>query len=163
MNSQPSPALISLLESPRARAVNLSYLDDESGKSLLHEAARRKDLRLIELVVRAGADVFVRDRRGKMAYDGLGKDDRVRVFLRQCMFPSIPSYFMTETGTNQLQITTSLLLMLRRPSPQYSGDICTSIPTSLVGTIIAGSSSKTVFCHVRFQTCGCHFTFLPSP
>lgn len=83
MDAQPSPALVSLLESPRARAVNLSYLDDESGRSLLHEAARRKDLRLIELVVRAGADVFVRDRRGKMAYDGLGKDDRVRVFLRQ--------------------------------------------------------------------------------
>ncbi|KAL4063740.1 Oxysterol-binding protein-domain-containing protein [Scleroderma citrinum] len=83
IDAQPSPALTSLLESPRARAVNLSYLDDTSGTSLLHEAARRKDLRLIELVVRAGADVFVRDRRGKMAYDGLGKDDRVRVFLRQ--------------------------------------------------------------------------------
>lgn len=140
MDAQPSPALISLLESPRARAVNLSYLDDESGRSLLHEAARRKDLRLIELVVRAGADVFVRDRRGKMAYDGLGKDDRVRVFLRQCMFLSVPSYFMTETGTNQLPITTSLLLTLRCPSPPYSGDICTSTPTLLVGTIIAGSS-----------------------
>lgn len=34
--------------------------------------------------MRAGADVFVRDRKGKMAYDGVGKDDRVRVFLRQC-------------------------------------------------------------------------------
>ncbi|KAG6333241.1 hypothetical protein ID866_5849 [Astraeus odoratus] len=83
LDAQPSPAFVSLLESPRARALDLSYLDDTSGTSLLHEAARRKDLRLIELAVRAGADVFVRDRRGKMAYDGLGKDDRVRVFLRQ--------------------------------------------------------------------------------
>jgi hypothetical protein len=66
------------------RFVNISYLDDASGRALLHEAARRKDLRLIELAVRAGADVFVRDRRGKMACDGVGKDDRVRVFLRQC-------------------------------------------------------------------------------
>lgn len=94
-NAQPHPALLALLESPRARFVSLSYLDNDSGTSLLHEAARRKDLRLIELAVRAGADVFVRDRRGKMAYDstGAGKDDRVRVFLRQCKCPSrrVPS------------------------------------------------------------------------
>lgn len=80
----PPPALLALLSSPRIRFVNLSYLDDSSGRALLHEAARRKDLRLIELVGRAGGDVFVRDRRGKGAGDGLGKDDRVRVFLRQC-------------------------------------------------------------------------------
>ncbi|THU98961.1 hypothetical protein K435DRAFT_720157 [Dendrothele bispora CBS 962.96] len=82
-SSSPSPALVALLESPRVRFVNLSYLDDDHGTSLLHEAAKRKDLRLIELAVRAGADVFVRDKKGKMAYDGTGKDDRVRVFLRQ--------------------------------------------------------------------------------
>lgn len=89
LSEPPSSALISLLDSPRIRFVNLSYLDDDSGTSLLHEAARRKDLRLIELAVRAGADVFVRNRKGKMAYDGTGKDDRVRVFLRQCV-----SYFL---------------------------------------------------------------------
>ncbi|KAF4610323.1 hypothetical protein D9613_010281 [Agrocybe pediades] len=81
--SSAPPALIQLLESPRARFIDLSYLDDDSGTSLLHEAARRKDLRLIELAVRAGADVFVRNRKGKMAYDGAHKDDKVRVFLRQ--------------------------------------------------------------------------------
>lgn len=85
-HTQPNPALLALLESPRIHFVNLSYLDDDSGTSILHEAARRKDLRLIELAVRAGADVFVRDRKGKMAYEGAGKDDRVRVFLRQCTF-----------------------------------------------------------------------------
>lgn len=86
LNDPPSPALIHLLESPRIKFVDLSYLDDDTGTSLLHEAARRKDLRLIELAVRAGADVFVRNRKGKMAYEGAGKDDRVRVFLRQCVF-----------------------------------------------------------------------------
>ena len=86
VNDPPSPALISLLESPRVKFVDLSYLDNDSGTSLLHEAARHKDLRLIELAVRAGADVFVRNRKGKMAYEGSGKDDRVRVFLRQCSF-----------------------------------------------------------------------------
>jgi oxysterol-binding protein 1 len=64
--------------------VDLSYLDNDSGFSLLHEAAKRKDLRLIELAVRAGADIFLRDRRGKMAHEAAGKDDRVKVFLRQC-------------------------------------------------------------------------------
>ena len=33
---------------------------------------------------KAGADVFVRDRKGRPVYDSAGKDDRVRVFLRQC-------------------------------------------------------------------------------
>ncbi|KAG0702561.1 Oxysterol-binding protein-domain-containing protein [Suillus ampliporus] len=83
VDASPNAALVALLESPRARGVDLSYLDDASGTSLLHEAARRKNLRLIELAVRAGASVFVRDRRGKMAYEGTGKDDHVRVFLRQ--------------------------------------------------------------------------------
>ncbi|KAG1835395.1 Oxysterol-binding protein-domain-containing protein [Suillus subalutaceus] len=83
MDASPNTALVTLLESPRARGVDLSYLDDASGTSLLHEAARRKNLRLVELAVRAGASVFVRDRRGKMAYEGTGKDDHVRVFLRQ--------------------------------------------------------------------------------
>lgn len=83
-NAPPPQALLELLSSPRIRFVNLSYLDDSSGRALLHEATRRKDLRLIELVGRAGGDVFVRDRRGKGAGDGLGKDDRARVFLRQC-------------------------------------------------------------------------------
>ncbi|KAG1730935.1 Oxysterol-binding protein-domain-containing protein [Suillus paluster] len=83
IDASPNVALVALLESPRARGVDLSYLDDASGTSLLHEAARRKNLRLIELAVRAGASVFVRDRRGKMAYEGTGKDDHVRVFLRQ--------------------------------------------------------------------------------
>ena len=67
----------------------VTYLDNNSGTSLLHEAARHKDLRLIELAVRAGADVFFRNRKGKMAYEGSGKDDRVRVFLRQCLFSTL--------------------------------------------------------------------------
>ncbi|KAL1719000.1 Oxysterol-binding protein-domain-containing protein [Schizophyllum commune] len=82
-DSPPPQGLIELLESPRIKFVNLSYLDDDTGTSLLHEAAKRRDLRLIELAVRAGADVFVRNRRGKMPYEGTGKDDKVRVFLRQ--------------------------------------------------------------------------------
>ena len=75
-----------MLSTPRIRLVDLSYLDDGKGTTILHEAARRRDLRMVELAVRAGGDVFVRDRKGRAVTDGLPKDDRVRVFLRQCKF-----------------------------------------------------------------------------
>ncbi|KAI0089766.1 Oxysterol-binding protein-domain-containing protein [Irpex rosettiformis] len=82
-NERPPEALIRLLSSPRIRLVDLSHLDESQGTTLLHEAVKRKDLRMVELAVRAGADVFVRDRKGRMAGDGHSKDDRVKVFLRQ--------------------------------------------------------------------------------
>ncbi|KAI0716160.1 Oxysterol-binding protein-domain-containing protein [Cerioporus squamosus] len=83
-NEPPPDALVKLLDSPRIRLVDLSYLDDASGRTLLHEAARRKDLRLVEKAIRAGADVFVRDRKGRPVYESAPKDDKVRAFLRQC-------------------------------------------------------------------------------
>lgn len=81
-----SKPLIDFLSSPRIKHVDLDYIDDQSGTTLLHEAAKRRDLSLLELAIRAGADVFVRDRKGRAVYDasGTGKDDQVRVFLRQC-------------------------------------------------------------------------------
>ncbi|KAI0307052.1 Oxysterol-binding protein-domain-containing protein [Multifurca ochricompacta] len=82
-NDPPSPVLLALLSSPRSRLVDLSYLDDTSGSTLLHEATRRRDLRLVDLAVRAGADVFIRDRKGRPVQEVVGKDDRMRVFLRQ--------------------------------------------------------------------------------
>jgi hypothetical protein len=45
----------------------------------------RRDLRLVEIAVKRGADVFVRDKRGKRVLDGeKNPDERIRVFLRQC-------------------------------------------------------------------------------
>ncbi|KZT24322.1 hypothetical protein NEOLEDRAFT_1170159 [Neolentinus lepideus HHB14362 ss-1] len=79
----PPAALLALLESPRVKLIDLSHIEESSGTTILHEAARRKDLRLVELAVRAGADVFARDRKGHVVGHGLPKDDRVRVFLRQ--------------------------------------------------------------------------------
>ena len=94
--SAPPPAdLLRILTSPRARLIDLSYLDSTSGRSLLHEAAIRRDLNLIEKSVAAGADVFVRDRRGKGVGEGEGisKDDKVRVFLRQCVSSVLSVYY----------------------------------------------------------------------
>ncbi|THH03314.1 hypothetical protein EW145_g6356 [Phellinidium pouzarii] len=80
----PPQALRDLLHSPRAHLIDFSYLDPTTGRSLLHEAARRKDLSLIDMSIKAGADVFVRDRRGRAVGEGGGsRDDKVRVFLRQ--------------------------------------------------------------------------------
>jgi ankyrin repeat protein len=84
LSSSPPSALLGILSSPRSRHVNLSYLDEDSGTSLLHEASRRKDASLVELAIRAGADIFVRDRRGRTVQDVVGKDDKMRAFLRQC-------------------------------------------------------------------------------
>lgn len=102
-SERPPDALIAMLSLPRAKILDLLYLDDVTGGTLLHEAAKRKDLRMVELAVRAGADVFVRDRKGRSVTDGLGKDDRVRVFLRQCayMFHAYANTAHPETPSQQ--------------------------------------------------------------
>lgn len=77
--------IVKFLDLPRAENVNLNALDDRTGTSLLHEAARRRDLRLVEMAVKRGADVFVRDRRGRRALEGdKGADERIRAYLKQC-------------------------------------------------------------------------------
>lgn len=78
------PALIDILKSPRVKLLDLSHIDESTGSTILHEAAKRKDLRLVEQAIQAGADVFVRDKRGRSVMEVAGKDDRVKVFLRQC-------------------------------------------------------------------------------
>ena len=54
----------------------------ESGGTLLHEAARKKDLKLIQLLLLHGADPFRRDRKGKLPQD-ITKDDRTRAILKR--------------------------------------------------------------------------------
>ena len=54
----------------------------ETGGTLLHEAARKRDTTLIQLLLMHGADPFRRDRRGKLPQD-VTKDDRTRSFLRK--------------------------------------------------------------------------------
>lgn len=77
------PELLAILTSPRVRNVDLTHLDAASGTTLLHEAAKRKDLRLVELAIRGGADPFVRDRKGRGVAEHANKDDPIKVFLRQ--------------------------------------------------------------------------------
>ncbi|KAK2740448.1 hypothetical protein FQN57_006075 [Myotisia sp. PD_48] len=53
-----------------------------SGGTLLHEAVRRKDTRLIQILLMNGADPFRRDRKGKLPQD-ITKDDRIRAIVKK--------------------------------------------------------------------------------
>lgn len=160
-----------LLSSPRIRLVDLSYLDDASGRTLLHEAARRKDLRLIELAVRAGADIFVRDRRGRAVYDSAGKDDRVRAFLRQCkvIHLSIPPLVFDLFSSLQSQIRTIHSSQNHLPNHQSLEVTSTSTRTLRRDTTRDGSYCTTAFCLVsrsaplRLNRCPLTVFRLPTP
>ncbi len=54
----------------------------EHGGSLLHEAARKRDLKLAQMLLLNGADPFRRDRKGKLPQD-VTKDDRTRAILKR--------------------------------------------------------------------------------
>lgn len=100
-------AMVEFLEGPRTEILNLNVLDENKGTGLLHEASRsapghfhfgrkltriysRRDLRLVELAVKRGADVFVRDKRGRRVLDEKSGDERIKAFLRQCAYMSAP-------------------------------------------------------------------------
>ncbi|KAK5685103.1 hypothetical protein LTS10_003179 [Elasticomyces elasticus] len=54
----------------------------ENGGTLLHEAARNKDVKLAQLLLLNGADPFKRDRKGKLPQD-VTKDERTRAILKR--------------------------------------------------------------------------------
>lgn len=53
-----------------------------SGGTLLHEAARKKDTQLIQVLLMHGADPFRRDKKGKLPQD-VTKDDRTKGILKK--------------------------------------------------------------------------------
>ena len=54
----------------------------ESGGTLLHQAARLKDMKLIQLLLLNGADPFRRDKKGRLPKD-VTKDERTRAILKK--------------------------------------------------------------------------------
>lgn len=83
-------ALSDVLEEPRVKTVldiNGGEFASEistvqSGGTLLHEAARRKNTQLIQVLLLHGADPFRRDRRGKLPQD-VTKDEATRAMLKK--------------------------------------------------------------------------------
>lgn len=84
------PALEKLLQEARLKStidVNGGELVTdpsvaEAGGTLLHEAAKKKDVKLAQLLLLNGADPFRRDRKGKLPQD-YTKDDRTRAILKR--------------------------------------------------------------------------------
>lgn len=54
----------------------------QTGGTLLHEAAKKQDTRLIQILLMHGVDPFRRDRKGKLAHD-ITKDERTRSVLKR--------------------------------------------------------------------------------
>lgn len=54
----------------------------QSGGTLLHEAAKKKDAKLIQILLLNGADPFRRDKKGKLPQD-ITKDDKTRALLKK--------------------------------------------------------------------------------
>lgn len=54
----------------------------QTGGTLLHEAARKRDIQLIQILLLHGADPFRRDHRGKLPQD-VTKDERTRAILKK--------------------------------------------------------------------------------
>ncbi|RMJ23771.1 Oxysterol-binding protein [Aspergillus sp. HF37] len=79
-----------LLEEPRVEgAMDMDSLDlvtdratAQTGGTLLHEGARKKDTRLLQILLMHGADPFRRDKKGKLPQD-VTKDDRTRAILKK--------------------------------------------------------------------------------
>ena len=82
--------LETLLQDPRVQStldVNGGELATDpvvvdAGGTLLHEAAKKKDVKLAQLLLLNGADPFRRDRKGKLPQD-YTKDDRTRSILKR--------------------------------------------------------------------------------
>jgi hypothetical protein len=79
-----------LLEEPRVEGIldvnSLDLVTDpatlHSGGTLLHEGARKKDTKLIQILLMHGADPFRRDKKGKLPQD-VTKDDRTRSIVKK--------------------------------------------------------------------------------
>lgn len=79
-----------LLEEPRVEGImdvdSLDLVTDaataQSGGTLLHEGARKKDRKLIQLLLMHGADPFRRDKKGKLPQD-VTKDDTTRAIVKR--------------------------------------------------------------------------------
>ncbi|KAI5803847.1 Oxysterol-binding protein-domain-containing protein [Geopyxis carbonaria] len=74
-----------LLDNTRVKGlldVNSLEPPDAPGSTLLHEAAKRKDTKLIQLLLMHGADPFRRDKKGKLPQD-VTKDERTKGVLKK--------------------------------------------------------------------------------
>ena len=82
----------------------------QSGGTLLHEAARKRDIQLAQLLLMHGADPFRRDRKGKLPQD-VTKDDRTRGILKKS-----PAAAVAQRGIQEKAILGGSAGQVRSPS-----------------------------------------------
>lgn len=98
--------LENVLEEPRVEGImdvnSLDLVTDpataQSGGTLLHEGARKRDTKLIQILLMHGADPFRRDKKGKLPQD-VTKDDRTRAILKKS-----PAAVMAQRGIQEKAI-----------------------------------------------------------
>ena len=82
INQKDYARLDQILKRERAKALlHMNRLDIETGSTILHDAARRNDRKLVELLLAHGADPIRRDRKSKLPYE-VTKDPEIRNMLR---------------------------------------------------------------------------------
>ncbi|PLW29728.1 hypothetical protein PCASD_15592 [Puccinia coronata f. sp. avenae] len=74
--------LYKFMNLPRCKSIDFNLREEQTGTTLLHEAAKRKDIHLINLAISRGADVLARDKRNKMPID-VATDEKIKSILRQ--------------------------------------------------------------------------------
>jgi hypothetical protein len=90
INQKDYTKLENILRRERAKALlHMNRLDIETGSTILHDAARRGDKRLVEILLAHGADPIRRDRKSKLPYE-VTKDHEIRNMLRATQ-PAKPS------------------------------------------------------------------------
>ena len=82
----------------------------QSGGTLLHEAARQKDIQLAQILLMHGADPFRRDRKGKLPQD-VTKDERTRAILKKS-----PAAAVAQRGIQEKAILGSNPSQARSPT-----------------------------------------------
>jgi hypothetical protein len=95
-----------VLVEPRVEGVldvnSLDLVTDQatalSGGTLLHEGARKRDTKLIQILLMHGADPFRRDRKGKLPQD-VTKDERTRAIVKKS-----PAAVMAQRGIQEKAI-----------------------------------------------------------
>ena len=71
-----------ILKQNRAKALlHMNRLDIETGSTFLHDAARRGEKTLVEILLANGVDPIRRDRKGKLPYE-VTRDHEIRNMLR---------------------------------------------------------------------------------
>lgn len=116
--------------SPKSSSQSINKSKDKNGtfeqgggSTLLHDAARKKDTKLIQILLLHGADPFRRDRKGKLPQD-VTKDEKTRAVLKKS-----PARVVAERGIEERAVLGNPNTMLIPPRAASGVSSSTSLPS----------------------------------